>query len=320
MNLKIIAWNIQGLNNINKRIRTRNLIRMWKADVICLQETKLEVIDSRMVRSIWGSLYVDWASLGSNEASGGILVMWDKRVVERMEEAVGTLSLSLKFKNIADQFDWMFTGIYGPNIDTERAVVWEELSGIHSWWNAPWCIGGDFNVTHFLTERAGLHSFTSAMHDFSEFISDLGLVDTPLEGGSYTWSNNKEIASMSRIDRFLFSPDWADHFGLVNQRRLPRLLSDHFPIVLDFGHLNGGKSPFFFENMWLKVDGFVNRIKAWWDSYVFQGSPSFILANKLKALKMDLKRWNREEFGNIGQKKNNLMHSLHLPDTIAEGI
>ena len=50
-----------------------------------------------------------------------------------------------------------------------------------------------------------------------------------------------------------------------------------------------------------------------------QGSPSFILANKLKALKMDLKRWNREEFGNIGQKKNNLMHSLHLLDTIAEG-
>ena len=104
------------------------------------------------------------------------------------------------------------------------------------------------------------------MHDFSEFISDLGLVDTPLEGGSYTWSNNREIASMSRIDRFLFPPDWADNFGLVNQMRLLRLLLDHFPIVLDCGHLRGGKSPFRFENMWLKVDGFVNWIKPWWDS------------------------------------------------------
>ena len=71
-----------------------------------------------------------------------------------VEEAVGTLSISLKFKNVTDQFDWMFTGVYGPNIDTERAVLWEELSGIHSWWNAPWCIGGDFNVTRFPTERA----------------------------------------------------------------------------------------------------------------------------------------------------------------------
>jgi hypothetical protein len=50
------------------------------------------------------------------------------------------------------------------------------------------------------------------------------------------------------------------------------------------------------ENMWLKVDGFVSWIKLWWDSYVFEGSPSFILASKLKALKMDLKKWNLEEF------------------------
>jgi exonuclease III len=60
-------------------------------------------------------------------------------------------------------------------------------------------------------------------------------MDFPFEGGIYTWSNNRETTSMSRIDKFLFSPAWADHFGLVNQRRLLRLLSDHFPILLDYG-------------------------------------------------------------------------------------
>jgi hypothetical protein len=34
-----------------------------------------------------------------------------------------------------------------------------------------------------------------------------------------------------------------------------------------------------------------------WDSYHFQGSPSFILGSKLKALKIDLKKWNDEELG-----------------------
>jgi hypothetical protein len=34
-----------------------------------------------------------------------------------------------------------------------------------------------------------------------------------------------------------------------------------------------------------------------WDSYHFQGSPSFILGSKLKALKIDLKKWNEEELG-----------------------
>ena len=34
--------------------------------------------------------------------------------------------------------------------------------------------------------------------------------------------------------------------------------------------------------------GFVERVQGWWLGYSFIGSPSFVLANKLKALKADL--------------------------------
>jgi len=34
-------------------------------------------------------------------------------------------------------------------------------------------------------------------------------------------------------------------------------------------------------------------VRLWWESYSFQGSPSFVLAHKLKALKVDLKSWNK---------------------------
>jgi hypothetical protein len=37
------------------------------------------------------------------------------------------------------------------------------------------------------------------------------------------------------------------------------------------------------------TEGFVDRVKTWWSSYPFTGSPSFVLASKLKALKEDLK-------------------------------
>jgi hypothetical protein len=67
---------------------------------------------------------------------------------------------------------------------------------------------------------------------------------------------------------------------------------DHFPILLDCGDFHGGSRPLRFENMWLKSEGFVDRVKWMWDFYLFQGSPSFILASKEKALKVDLKRWN----------------------------
>jgi hypothetical protein len=245
-------------------------------------------------------------------------MMWDKRVIEKLDEATGYYSLSCKFRNVLDQFEWSFIGVYGPNLDSERCFLWEELAGLQSWWEVPWCIGGDFNVVRFPNEKTGMSSFNYAMHEFSDFISKCGLMDIPMEGGLFTWSNNRETAASSRIDRFLFSPDWADHFVLVTQQRLPRLLSDHYPILLDCGRIIGGKSPFRFENMWLQEDGFVDRVKHWWTSYLFPGSPSHIMASKLKALKVDLKQWNTNEFGNIHFKHLKLLQSLHELETSSE--
>ena len=45
---------------------------------------------------------------------------------------------------------------------------------------------------------------------------------------------------------------------MVAQRRLPRLLSGYFPLLLDCGALSGGSKYFKFENMWLKSEGFVD--------------------------------------------------------------
>jgi hypothetical protein len=59
--------------------------------------------------------------------------------------------------------------------------------------------------------------------------------------------------------------------------------------------------------MRLKCKGFVDKVKQWWDFYHFQGSLSFILSGKLKALKIDLKRWNEEVFGNVERKKKTLL-------------
>ena len=66
-------------------------------------------------------------------------------------------------------------------------------------------MGGDFNLVRFPSERFGSTSFTAAMREFSNFISEQGLIDIPLQGGSFTWSNSCEVASKARLDRFLFS-------------------------------------------------------------------------------------------------------------------
>jgi hypothetical protein len=76
MKPKIIAWNMRGLNPFKKRLRIRGLLKEWKADIVCLIETKLEVITREVVRNLWGGQHVDWIYKGVVGASGGMLLMW----------------------------------------------------------------------------------------------------------------------------------------------------------------------------------------------------------------------------------------------------
>ena len=71
---------------------------------------------------------------------------------------------------------------------------------------------------------------------------------------------------LARLDRFLVSQDWLDHYGNVVQLKLPRLAFDCAPILLDCGGMRRGPC---FENMWLKVEGFPNLMEGWWQGVSF---------------------------------------------------
>ena len=42
--------------------------------------------------------------------------------------------------------------------------------------------------------------------------------------------------------------------------------------------------------MWLKVEGFVDRVQKWQNGYSFVGLLGFVLAKKLRVLKVDIKK------------------------------
>ena len=125
---------------------------------------------------------------------------------------------------------------------------------------------------------------------------------------------------MSRIDRALITHDWEEHCPNVIQRILPRPILNHSLVLLEAGGMARGKSPFKFENMWFKTDGFVDRVQSWWNQHSFVGTPSFVLAKKLKALKEDIIQWNRREFGNVDRQKKQLLEELKILDAKEEEL
>ncbi|RVX05821.1 hypothetical protein CK203_023850 [Vitis vinifera] len=89
----------------------------------------------------------------------------------------------------------------------------------------------------------------------------------------------------ARLDRFLVSPSWIDQFSGINQCRLSRSVFDHFLITLVGGGIRRGPTPFRFENMWLKVEGFKDLVHNWWQGIDVRGSASCKLATKMKEIK-----------------------------------
>lgn len=79
----------------------------------------------------------------------------------------------------------------GPNLDSSRCLLWDELAGLYSCWDTPWCFGGDFNTTQFPNDHLGESHFTSAMADFSDFIFVRDLIDFTFIGGDFMWSNGQ---------------------------------------------------------------------------------------------------------------------------------
>lgn len=126
------------------------------------------------------------------------------------------------------------------------------------------------------------------------------MVDPPLCGGSFTWRKGENNIFASRIDSFIYCAEWGENFTQIVQSSLPKIASDHNPIM-SCGDEGWKKSYFKFETRWLEVEGFKEKVKNWWESFSVTGRAGYILVEKLKMLKVKLKEWSKNNKGNWKQ-------------------
>ena len=110
MKIKILSWNVRGVNNPDKRRVIKSFLRSNRVDLVCLQETKVQQMNNVMARSLGVDRFLNWRALNAEGPAGGILLLWDKRRISKVDSVAGSFSVSCLFRMAADGFQWVFPG------------------------------------------------------------------------------------------------------------------------------------------------------------------------------------------------------------------
>lgn len=165
-------------------------------------------------------------------------------------------------------------------------------------------------------ERSDGHLSASCANEFQSYLDKFDLVDLPLKGGKWTWSNKREKPSFSIINQFLISSDLVLKLSGLNQKVFYRPISNHFPILLDSNGIQWGPSSFRIDNKWFKNSKFREMIAYVWNSTFCNGTVSFIIATKLSRLKNEIKSWTKKVGRAEESRINDLMAELDIFDNI----
>eukprot|EP00268_Persea_americana_P061729 TRINITY_DN7830_c0_g1_i4.p1 TRINITY_DN7830_c0_g1~~TRINITY_DN7830_c0_g1_i4.p1 ORF type:complete len:367 (+),score=53.05 TRINITY_DN7830_c0_g1_i4:1557-2657(+) len=195
----------------------------------------------------------------------------------------------------------IITGVYGSTDYRQRRDLWDYLTN-STFSSLPWCVIGDFNAILLAKEKLSLRPQSSlSVREFSEMAMAAGLTDLGFRGNNFTWANNRQGQAFvaARLDRAFSNSKWLDTFVDPVVNLLPRISLDHSPIILGHRHsLSFKNRPFRFEEKWLSREAFSEVMEDSWAT-PYSGSPQFILAGKLKILKLNLKSWSREVYGHF---------------------
>ena len=164
----------------------KELLVKFNPDVVILQKSKVSTVNRHLVKSVWSSWFVGWATLEAYGSSGGILILWKEDSITVVDSIQGQFSISIHWKFNAGFSGWI-TGVYGPSSYRLRDQFWWELSSLYGLCNENWCVGGDFNVVRWLNEKSSDACPTRSMIRFTSLIEELDMVDIPFRNGRFSW-------------------------------------------------------------------------------------------------------------------------------------
>ena len=166
-------------------------------------------------------------------------------------------------------------------------------------------------------KSGGLPVNKTRMAAFRNCLDKCGLIDLGFHGPRFTWTNKSpmwQTIIKERLDRGLGNADWTLLFPTAEIHHLPRVKSNHCPIMLNTDP-SEPKIPktFRLEQMWLTDPSFPSMVEDSWQASARIPTASSSLSRfprRLEALTETIRSWNKTQFGNVFHRKNRLVARL----------
>ncbi|XP_057432258.1 uncharacterized protein LOC130725012 [Lotus japonicus] len=121
----LLSYNVRDLGSSVKLRALRELVRQEKIDMMLIQESKLEVVDQNLCRSIWGADDCEWVFKASNSRARGLICIWqvekfvlvdsligDFNAVTKPEERIGSANRNLYERREINDFNSFISNLH----------------------------------------------------------------------------------------------------------------------------------------------------------------------------------------------------------------
>ncbi|GKV49606.1 hypothetical protein SLEP1_g56347 [Rubroshorea leprosula] len=194
----------------------RKLVGKEKVEFLMLQEIKIGNVDRGICREMWSTKNFEWVAKNAKGSAGGLLCLWNREIFVLDKSLQEPILLGIYGFWGTERVPCYIINVYSPCGNNGKRDLSCNLSNIANNSVTAMCVGGDFNVTISQEERKGCRGNRKEMEGFKDFIAEIGLIDLPMIGRSFTWS-----------------------------------ILDYCPVLLKNEMKNWGPKPFRFFNAWL---------------------------------------------------------------------
>jgi exonuclease III len=168
----------------------------------------MQLLDQNVVTRTMGTKFANsFAVLLAEQTQGGILLAVNEDFFDLSNIELKANMITATITMRADGMEWKITVVYGPQGDAAKLQFLQELKSIPPPMHNRWLILGDFNLIYQEQDKNNSNLNRRLMGTFKAAIDHLHLKEIKLNRRRFTWSNQQDSPTLTRIDRLLCTPE-----------------------------------------------------------------------------------------------------------------